>query len=1316
MQIEFGSPVPLGASLHENGVNFAVFSEAASHIEICIFDENGEKQVQNFTLPYKTGGVFHGFVNGLKAGTLYGIRAYGENSPEKGDWFNPNKLLIDPYALEIDKPFALIDALHNNEIDSAAFVPKARIIAPKLAKKTIKTPTEKTIIYEMHVKGFTQNMQEIPDNTRGTFAGLCHPKAIKYLKELGINSIELLPIAAWIDERHLPPLGLSNYWGYNPICFMAPDPRLAPNGWDEVRECVETLSKNGIETILDVVFNHSGESDEFGPIISYRGLDNKSYYRINDDGTYANDAGCGNVLDCHNPYTIRLIMDALRAWVQFGGVAGFRFDLASVLGRSKNGFTKDAPLLTAISQDPILRECKLIAEPWDCGMGGYQIGQFPSNWGEWNDKYRDCMRGFWRGDDISLGQFATRFCGSQDIFHDRHPANSINFITAHDGFTLADLIAYEGKNNIANGENNRDGTDNNMSWNNGIEGPSHDLEILNKRRQDQKSLLAILLLSRGTPMLSMGSELGKSQNGNNNAYAQDNDLTYLDWQNFDKEILDFCQKLIKIRLAHPAIHANEFLRGDNKTGLYNDVNWHNIDGSPLSAHDWDNPQGQGLLIDLCKVADRILIAINRSNNTQNLNLPPAHDYYDWEILANSGDGDLNSIGARTIMVFGQKANKNKNPIPKEEEINRLCNALGIETSWWDVVGKETQVPLEAKCAIIKAMGYECDNQTQILQSLLMHCDKFERRFLPYSICADFGEKLILPICVGINSAPPNLWLNIKNENGEITKIKAANLNQQIKICSDGRKANIYELEIPNLEIGRYVITPENDILECKVTIAPKAAFLPECIENDGKVYGLTSQIYSLSRDGDQGIGDFTSLGILLENAAKIGVDIIGINPLHSLFVNDRERASPYYPSSRYFLEPLYLDLAKVPDIILPKPTKYSGQIDYENIWQAKLELLRQSFENHKTTASFEKFCTENGAALETFAKHQSQATKGKDSPEFFKYLQWLCDDQLKQATLDKNLKIGLCRDLAIGAAPDGAEIATLGDKIAKNIAIGAPPDPLGPNGQVWGLPPIIPHKMIESGFEDQIKLFASNMKYAGALRIDHAMGLMRQFWVPDGMIGASGAYVRFPFKNLLAELKLESQRAKCLIIGEDLGTVPHGFSEAMNDAHILSYRLMPFEKWGEDFKPASAYPKLSFACASTHDLPPLKGWWDALDIKERLEIGQFEAEEYANQIAQRHKDKEKLLLLLQTENLISKQYDITKSIDDDLIYAIHAFIAKTPAMIAIAQFEDLAGETNPINLPGTDKERPNWRNRLATSIDDIFASPTAQNIIKAMKR
>jgi glycogen operon protein len=595
-------------------------------------------------------GVFTATVPGAGAGTRYGLRADGRFDPARGHRFDAAKLLVDPCALALDRPFAWHPRLAERDADTADLVPKAVAVDPgplRPAPPPVFRPGG--LIYEVPVRPFTLLHPEVPEAVRGTVAALAHPAVIAHLTRLGVDAVELLPVAAWIDERHLAPLGLRNGWGYNPVVFMAPDPRICPGGLPELAATTAALRAAGIGVILDVVFNHTGESDAFGPTLSLRGLDNAAYFRHAPDRTLVNDAGTGNTLACDHPATRRLVRDALRSYVGHAGVDGFRFDLAPILGRAgSGGFDRHAALLREIAADPLLADRVLIAEPWDIGPGGYQLGNFPSGWLEWNDRYRDRVRRFWRGDPHMLGEMATAVAGSSDVFPP--PATrSVNFIAAHDGFTLADLVAYRHKHNWANGEHNRDGHGENHSWNNGVEGPTDDPAVLAERRRDLKALLATLFASRGTIMLTAGDEFGRSQGGNNNAYAQDNAITWIDWAARDLELEAHAAALSAFRRAHPVLADPAFLTGATSPEGIPDVVWLTPAGHPKSIADWESARSPALVMLLGRGGDgRLAVLMNRSTHEVAFHLPsrPCHA---WEDAPDSRitDGRI-TIGPRAV--------------------------------------------------------------------------------------------------------------------------------------------------------------------------------------------------------------------------------------------------------------------------------------------------------------------------------------------------------------------------------------------------------------------------------------------------------------------------------------------------------------------------------------------------------------------------------------------------------------------------------------------------------------------------------------------
>lgn len=605
-----GKPYPLGAIWDGNGVNFALYADNATAVELCLFaSTEDEKEFAKIKLLERTHHVWHAYLDGAKPGLLYGYRVHGPFEPQNGHRYNPNKLLIDPYAKAVAGTIAWNDALFGynigdpeedlsfSEIDSAPFIPKCVVVDPNFdweGDKPLQLPYHKSIIYETHVKGFTKLHPDIPDEIRGSYAGLAHPVTIQYLKDLGITAVELMPVHHFISDRHLQERGLTNYWGYNTIGFFAPDARYSSSGVTgeqvtEFKNMVKALHKAGIEVILDVVYNHTGEGNHMGPTLSFRGIDNASYYRLTEDKRYYMDyTGTGNTLNANLPNVLRLMMDSLRYWILEMHVDGFRFDLASTLARELHEVDRLSAFFDIIHQDPVISQVKLIAEPWDIGEGGYQVGKFPQGWAEWNGLYRDCIRDFWRGADSILGEFAARFTGSPDLYEGdyRRPTASINFITAHDGFTMNDLVSYNHKHNKANGENNQDGESHNRSWNCGHEGPSRDPAIVQLRQQQKRNLLTTLFLSQGVPMLLAGDEISRTQKGNNNAYCQDNEISWLNWKKADKELLQFTQKLIHFRKSHPAFRRRRWFQGQPIKGI-EDIAWFLHDGTEMSEEHWN---------------------------------------------------------------------------------------------------------------------------------------------------------------------------------------------------------------------------------------------------------------------------------------------------------------------------------------------------------------------------------------------------------------------------------------------------------------------------------------------------------------------------------------------------------------------------------------------------------------------------------------------------------------------------------------------------------------------------------------------------------
>ncbi len=608
-----GNPYPQGAKWDGAGVNFSLFSENATGVELCLYDDRDNNlETCRIAITEQTDCVWHIYLQGAKPGLRYGYRVHGPYDPNHGQRFNPAKLLVDPYARSIDGFFRWDDALFGYTIghsdadlsrddrDSAPFVPKSVVVDPFFDWRNdsqLHIPWHETIIYELHVKGFTMQHPEIPADLRGTYAGLAHPAAVEYLKKLGITSVELMPIHHSVADRHLLQRGLTNYWGYNSLGFFAPDARFSAAGsaGDQVAEfknMVRTLHSAGLEVILDVVYNHTAEGNHLGPTVCFRGIDNTAYYRAVDGQPryYMDYTGCGNTLNMRHPRALQLLMDSLRYWVTEMHVDGFRFDLAAALARELHEVDRLGAFFDIIHQDPTLSQVKLIAEPWDLGEGGYQVGNFPVLWSEWNGRYRDCVRDYWRGSDQGIAEFASRLTGSSDLYESggRKPYASINFLTAHDGFTLNDLVSYNDRHNENNGEENRDGEPNNRSWNCGVEGPAGDNRAVNVLRARQKrNFIATLFLSLGVPMLLAGDELGRSQRGNNNAYCQDNEISWLDWDAIDSKQLEFTRQIIEFRKQHPVFFRRKWFQGKSIRGSdVNDLAWFRPDGEQMSDEDW----------------------------------------------------------------------------------------------------------------------------------------------------------------------------------------------------------------------------------------------------------------------------------------------------------------------------------------------------------------------------------------------------------------------------------------------------------------------------------------------------------------------------------------------------------------------------------------------------------------------------------------------------------------------------------------------------------------------------------------------------------
>ena len=687
MQIWPGSAYPLGATYDGSGTNFALFSEVAERVELCLFDADGTEV--RLDLPEMDGFVWHAFLPGGEPGQRYGYRVHGPYDPSRGHRCNPSKLLLDPYAKAIDGKFHWGQALFSynfgdpqspNIEDSAAAMPKSVVINPYFDWGTDRPPKRQyaeSVIYEAHVKGFTYQHPEIPAELRGTYSAIAHPVMIDHLRSLGVSAIELMPVHHFANDSTLIERGLSNYWGYNTIGFLAPDSKYSsstsPGGQvQEFKSMVRELHDAGIEVILDVVYNHTAEGNHLGPTLCFKGIDNSAYYRLvdNDQQFYMDYTGTGNTLNVRHPHALQLIMDSLRYWVTEMHVDGFRFDLAATLAREFYDVDRLSSFFELVQQDPTVSQVKLIAEPWDVGPGGYQVGNFPPQWTEWNGKYRDTVRDFWRGEPATLGEFASRLTGSADLYEHsaRRPVASINFVTAHDGFTLRDLVSYNEKHNEANGEDNRDGESYNRSWNCGYEGPTDDPEVSALRARQQRNFLATLLLSQGVPMISHGDELGRTQQGNNNGFCQDNELTWVDWKNLDVDLLAFTRYVSSLRHDHPVFRRRRFFDGlpvgrRGRKGLP-DIAWLRPDGSQMTKQDWGSGFGRAVAVFLNGqgladrdgrgervVDDSFVLCFSAHHEHIQFMLPPASYGRNWQVVLDTMNPD---VGDEQVLRYRQR--------------------------------------------------------------------------------------------------------------------------------------------------------------------------------------------------------------------------------------------------------------------------------------------------------------------------------------------------------------------------------------------------------------------------------------------------------------------------------------------------------------------------------------------------------------------------------------------------------------------------------------------------------------------------------------
>lgn len=1410
-----GTPDALGATADGHGVNFALFSHHATRVDLCLFTEGGEES--RFQLESRTGDIWHGYLPGIGPGQLYGYRVHGPQKPEQGHWFNPAKLLLDPYARSIQGepdwsgPLWFYEqghAGHQDRIclaDSAPAMPKCRVVdIDSLGSMSSRpgTPWTDTIIYELHPRGYTMQHPQIPENLRGHLSALADPSVLAHLRYLGVTAVELLPIQAGFDDARLAQQGLKNYWRYNSIGFFAPESRyVAGEGLEAVRNVVSRFHQAGIEVIMDVAFNHTAEGDHLGPMLSFRGIDNVSYYRLNaaHRGYYENDTGCGNTLDFSQPQVRQMALDSLRFWADTAGVDGFRFDLATTLGRCGHGFDRDSPFFAALRHNPLLGRLKLIAEPWDIGQDGYQLGNFPAGFSEWNDRFRDDVRRFWRGDESMLSNLATRLLGSSDVFkdHDRPSRASLNFITAHDGFALQDLVSFEATRNLANLEDNRDGHDANYSRNYGVDGPTDDAQTAALRAKQKRNLIASLLLSQGTPMVLAGDELGNSQDGNNNAYCQDNEIGWVNWKasSLDSDFLDFFAWLIKFRKNNPILRQGQFLRGNNSSSAsIKDATWLCPNGEEMTEDHWQAGWAKclGLLLhggddlDLSVQhgsfsSNSLLIVVNASETDLSFHAPhvPGSDRWKLQIDTTATKGRPRQItyveSGRTFALPAQSllllsadmptARPIANSDQEKGDLKQLAGLHGIEPGYHDALGNHHEVSAETEKALLAAMGVKASSDAEIQDSLADHLRHYCKRILRPVHVVRKGEPFQVEFTLPADVARRSYRWSIQTEQGDAVRNEGAVgdlLSGDDRFVEDERWRT-FALPLPTtLPPGYHRLSLEfGDQYTAETTIiaAPGRVFSPDDLEQPCRHWGMLAPLYGLRSERNTAIGDLIDLKELVSLLAEKGGSFVGINPITALNPTLPHQASPYSPSSRLFLNELLVGL----DTSRARRTKGEGcwpdeLIDYASAGPAKLDGLLRQFQNvmaggQADLLPFQAYRADRGKSLERFAlfralfeyffakdpghywtwKHwpetyqhpdhpevQAFAAEHRDRIEFFSFVQWLADQQLEQAqtgAIEQGMPIGLYLDLAVGIDPHGADCWADQDSFAKGAYLGAPPDDFNPNGQNWALAPFRPFELEERAYRPFIDVIRASMRHAGALRIDHVIGLQRSFWIPEDQ-DLGGTYVRYPIYDLLGVIALESHRHRCLVIGEDLGNLPYGLRERLDRRNVMSSRVMYFERdQAGGFMRSDAFPGKALVTAGTHDLPTLTGYWQGRDIDVRADLGIDPANRSDAMHEERRHDRRKLLTRLHDEGLLPAEIDPDHpphEMTPDLLAAIHAFLARSPSDLMAVQLEDILGQLEQANLPGTVDEHPNWRRRMPPKLADLGSDPLANLIFDAI--
>ncbi len=1282
-----GKPSPLGATLTDDGINFALFSAHASAVILCLFSDDGASEINQITLTHRTGDIWHCEVKGLRAGQLYGYRVDGPYLPSQGHRFNVNKLLIDPYAKDLSGAFIQHDALYGyaagspdadmsfDARDSAPYVPKCVAGPLRLDWQDVEkpdTPLADTIIYEAHVKGLTKRHPDIMPAHRGTLSGLSDPAIISHLTELGVTAIELLPLQYFFSEPRLTDMGLTNYWGYNPIHYFAlHHPYLGEGGAQSWAKAVDALHAAGIEIILDVVYNHTAESWEHGPTLSFRGIDNASYYQLQEDARfYVNHSGCGNTLDMSHPAVLDLTLESLRYWVQEMRVDGFRFDLGPILGRNPNAFDPAAKFFTDIAADPILSKVKMIAEPWDIGPGGYQLGQFPKGWSEWNDQYRDNLRSFWRGDAGAHQALAGKLLGAAETFEPsgRGPQASVNFIAAHDGFTLRDTVSYNHKHNHANGEDNRDGHGHNLSDNMGVEGPTDVDFITAVRLKRSKNMLATLMFSQGIPMLLGGDEIGHSMGGNNNAYCQDNDITWLDWAHTDTELLAFTKALINLRKSKPHFHQTAYQHGDLIPDTYvKNIDWIRADGEPMHPGDWESPDFKCFALLLSPPdEDSIAAVLNRGGD-----IPAPWLDENWSRDLTTADVQTGHIiPADSVNIFTYKGHFTR-PDIRRDKITKAAQAFGIIDSYRDINGAVHTANLDTKEKLLKALAID-------------------------------------PLAPQIPTMPPDM--NMAKQPPNALNVYGADMLRETGRVW-GVTAALYGLRSSrNWGIGDF-----EDLASLSEIMAAKGA----------DFIGI-NPVHALFPSAPHLYAPYSPSSRMFLNVMLIAPDKIADYPAHHAPKTFEKTAaanrSEYVDYDAVYALKMAAFEAAFDVFSGLKPSssrrkdfkafaaKNGTALRHHALFDALFETLPKSKQSYDGWKNFpQKYRDPESKACRDFAEKQAKRI------EFYIYLQWVADRQLRAAqsrAKRAGMSIGIYLDFAVGIVPGGAGTWHDQSAFAANVSLGAPGDLHNPDGQIWNLAPFNPHVLAQNNYEPYRGALRQAMSLGGAIRIDHILGHLRSFWAPDD---GAGGYVSYPFDGLIQMIAEESRAQNCLVFGEDLGTVPDDFRARMAHYELMGCNITLIERdSGGRLLPRENLRELSITALSNHDFPTITGFWNGEDFRWRETLGIGDnPETLAREKQQRENDKSSLLDLIQTQDAAALRPD---HMTPELMAQLHAYFAASNVMAFAVQLDDLMLEPMQANVPGTTDEQPNWRRRAKLSLDEIAMNDDIAKICRTVNK